>query len=284
MESRALGRGLSALIPDKVDLGQTASKENVGLLQVSQIKDNSQQPRSHYDSMKLEELKRSIKDKGVLQPILVRQHGEGYEVIAGERRLRAARALGLQEVPAIVKNVSSEEAFVIALIENIQREELNAIEEANAYRRLINDYHLSPDDVAKSVAKDYSTVSNLMRLLNLPEYIQEAVIEDSISMGHGRALLAVTDETRQKQIFDKIVEKGLSVREVEAMIKSEGHSLLRRAKREKPRSADLTSVEEELQRIVGSKVRIQSQKKRGKIIIEYYSFDDLERILSLIRR
>ena len=284
MESRALGRGLSALIPDKVALNQVQGQEGVAFLKMVKIKDNTQQPRTHYDEMKLAELKASIKDKGVLQPILVRAAGEGYEVIAGERRLRAARALGMEEVPAIIKNVSTQEAFVLALVENIQREELNAIEEALAFRRLIEEYKLSQDDVARAVSKDSSTISNTMRLLNLPEYIQDAVVDKKISMGHARALLAVENDIHQRQLFEKVMAKGLSVRELEALVKAGGHTLLRRAKREKPRSADLASIEEELQRIVGSKVRIQSQKKRGKIVIEYYSFDDLERILGLFRR
>ena len=284
MESRALGRGLSALIPEKVNVEQGQNKEAVGVLKISKIKDNSQQPRTHYDDLKLEELKKSIKDQGVLQPILVRPLGDGYEVIAGERRLRAARALGLETVPAIIKNVSTEEAFVIALVENIQREELNAIEEAHAFRRLIDEYKLSHEDVAKAVSKDASTISNTMRLLNLPKYLQDAVVEQAISMGHARSLLAVEDSIRQKQLFEKIVAKGLSVRELEALIKSEGHTLLRRAKRIKPVSADLASIEEELRGIVGSKVSILSQKKRGKIVIEYYSLDDLDRILGLFRR
>ncbi len=284
MESRALGRGLSALIPEKVNVDQGQEKEAGSVLKISKIKDNSQQPRTHYDDLKLEELKKSIKNQGVLQPILVRPLGDGYEVIAGERRLRAARALGLESVPVIIKNVSSEEAFVIALVENIQREELNAIEEAQAFRRLINEYKLSQEDVAKAVAKDSSTVSNTMRLLYLPQYIQDAVVEQKISMGHARSLLAVEDSIRQQELFDKIVAKGLSVRELESLVKSEGHTLIRRAKKVKPVSADLASIEDELQRIVGSKVRILSQKKRGKIVIEYYSLDDLDRILGLFRR
>ncbi len=284
MESRALGRGLSALIPEKADLTQEKRGEEVAFLKTSKIKNNAQQPRSHYDTLKLEELKSSIKDKGFLQPILVRADGDEYEVIAGERRLRAARALGLEEVPAIIKNVSLQESFVLSLVENIQREELNAIEEAQAFLRLTQEYKFSREEVAKAVAKDPSTVSNSMRLLALPEYIQEAVIDEKISMGHARSLLAVENELRQKQLFEKTVSKGLSVRELEALIKSEGHTLLRHAKREKPRNPDIASIEEELQRIVGSKVRIQSQKKRGKVVIEYYSLDDLERILGLLRR
>jgi ParB family chromosome partitioning protein len=292
MENRALGRGLSALIPEKANVAPSTPAEkrteDVAFLKIAKIRDNAQQPRTHYDSMKLDELKASIKDNGVLQPILVRPlsgpDGESYEVIAGERRLRAARALGLEEVPVIIKNVSHSEAFVIALVENIQREELNAIEEAQAYARLTKEYKFSREDVAKAVSKDPSTVSNVMRLLSLPEYIQDAVVDGKISMGHARALLAVENETRQQQLFEKVVAKGLSVRELEALIKSEGHTLLRHAKREKPKNADIASIEEDLQRIVGTKVRIQSQKKRGKIIIEYYSFDDLERIIGIFKK
>lgn len=284
MESRALGRGLSALIPEKFELTQDKRSEEVAILKTAKIKNNTQQPRTHYDTLKLEELKSSIKDKGFLQPILVRGNGDEYEVIAGERRLRAARALGLEEVPAIIKNVSLQESFVLSLVENIQREELNAIEEAQAFLRLTQEYKFSRDDVAKAVAKDPSTVSNSLRLLALPEYIQEAVMDEKISMGHARSLLAVENEVRQKQLFEKIIAKALSVRELESIIKSEGHTLLRRAKREKAKNADIVSIEEELQRFIGSKVRIQAQKKRGKIIIEYYSPDDLDRILGLLRR
>lgn len=284
MESRALGRGLSALIPERVNLEHVSRSEDVAFLKTEKIKNNAQQPRTHYDTLKLEELKRSIKDKGFLQPILVRVDGDGYEVIAGERRLRAARALGLEQVPAIIKNVSLKESFVLSLVENIQREELNAIEEAQAFLRLSEEYKFSRDEIAKAVSKDPSTVSNALRLLALPEYIQEAVMDEKISMGHARALLAVSDAARQKYLFEKILHKSLSVRELESLIKSEGHTLLRHAKREKHKNTDISSIEEELQRVVGSKVRIQSQKKRGKIIIEYYSFDDLERILGLLRR
>lgn len=284
MESRALGKGLSALISERPEISKDKSNEVVAILKTSSIKNNTQQPRTHYDTMKLEELKTSIKEKGFLQPILVRQEGEGYEVIAGERRLRAARALGLEDVPAIVRNVSREESFVLSLVENIQREELNAIEEAQAFLRLTEEYKLSREAVAKAVSKDASTVSNALRLLALPEYIQESVIDEKISMGHARALLAVENEMRQRYFFEKILAKNLSVREIEAMIKAEGHTLLRKARREKPRSADIAAVEEEIQRLLGSKVRIQSQKKRGKIVIEYYSLDDLERILGILRR
>lgn len=192
--------------------------------------------------------------------------------------------MGLEQVPVIIKNVSLQESFVLSLVENIQREELNAIEEAQAFLRLTEEYKFSREEIAKAVAKDSSTVSNALRLLALPEYIQEAVMEEKISMGHARALLAVSDAARQKFLFEKVLHKALSVRELESLIKAEGHTLLRHAKKEKPKNNDILSIEEELQRAVGSKVRIQSQKKRGKIIIEYYSFDDLERILGLLRR
>lgn len=285
MESRALGRGLAALIPDRKDLDQGDSKDSVVFLKTDVIRDNSQQPRTKYDESKMAELRASIKEKGLLQPILVRPFSEGYEVIAGERRLRAARDLGFQEVPSIVKSVSQQEAFIIALVENIQREELNAIEEALAFKRLISEFHLSFEDVAKAVAKDASTVSNLVRLLNLPQKIQDAVVDGVVSMGHARALLAVIDSQRQKYLFEKTIEKGLSVRELEAMIKSEGHTLLRRPRAvSKERNHEVAMIEDELQRILGSKVRLQPHKKRGKIIIEYYSPDDLDRVLHLLRR
>ena len=284
MESRALGRGLSALIPEKVEAGPS-SGDKISYLTIEKIRDNSQQPRTNYDQAKLDELQSSIKEKGFLQPILVRAVDGEYEVIAGERRLRAARALGLAEIPVIIKDVSQAEAFVIALVENIQRQELNAIEEAFAFRRLIDEFRLTYNQIAQSVGKEPSTINNTVRLLKLPKEIQDGVVSGAVSMGHARALLAVEAPVRQKHLFLKVIEKGLSVRQIEAQIKSEGHTLLRIPRRvSASRSQDLASLEEELQRLLGSKVRIQAKKKRGKIIIEYYSQDDFERILQIIRR
>ena len=287
MEGRALGKGLSALIPDKVSLGDDAAglKGQVAYIKTASVRDNAFQPRVNYDESKLAELISSIKEKGVLQPILVREVSGGYEVVAGERRLKAARALNFDEIPAIVKQVSDQEALVIALVENIQREELNPIEEAQAFKRLIEEFKYTQDTVAQSVGKDRSTISNTMRLLNLPGTIQDALISGAISMGHARTLLSVEDAHEQKKLFDKAVQKGLSVRELENLTKGFSATSQRRAKlKPKQKNHELVYLEEDLQQVLGTKVRIQAQKKRGKIIIEYYSLADLDRVLQIIKR
>ncbi|MDP2652440.1 MAG: ParB/RepB/Spo0J family partition protein [Candidatus Omnitrophota bacterium] len=287
MEHRALGKGLSALIPERASLPEEFSAQGkaVQTIKTEKIKDNPFQPRTSYPQEKLEELVASIKEKGVLQPILVRESSDGnFEVVAGERRLRAARALQLTEVPAVVRNVSDSEALVLALVENIQREELNALEEAQAFQRLISEFHLSQEDVARSVGKDRSTVSNTLRLLNLPEEIQQSLLSDEITMGHARALLAVSDGEEQKQIFELLRTKKLSVRELENLIKTGlRHPARRKKTNPADRNHDLVALEEDLQQVLGTKVRIQPQKKRGKIVIEYYSLDDLDRVLSIIK-
>jgi ParB family chromosome partitioning protein len=287
MESKALGKGLSALIPDKVSIpvDLAAPSASVAFIKTAKIKENSLQPRLHYGEEKLADLIASIKEKGVLQPILVREKADGYEVVAGERRLRAARALNLEEVPVIIKKVSDSEALVIALVENIQREELNPIEEAKAFRRLIDDFQLSQDDVAQAVGKDSSTVSNTLRLLKLPENIQATLFSGKLSMGHARSLLSIENAQEQQEVFELVLKKEISVRELESLIRT---GLKTPARRKKIKSStqdhELVRLEEELQGILGSKVRIQAQKKRGKIVIEYYSLDDLERILEIIRK
>lgn len=285
MEHRALGKGLSALIPDKLNLsGNNRGAVSVSFVKIDQVRDTQIQPRMDYNSEKLEELKASIKEKGILQPILVREVSDGYEVIAGERRLRAARELSLQEVPVIIRKVSAQEAFILALIENIQREELNAIEEAKAFERLVLEFGLTQEDVAKSVGKKRSSISNTLRLLKLPQEIQDAVFSGEVSMGHARTLLSIEDPEEQKRIFARIRESRISVRELENIAKNQKVPSLRYAKRNKPRNPEVVLLEEELQRILGTKVRVHSQKKRGKIVIEYYSLDDLERLLQIIKQ
>ncbi|MCK5580389.1 MAG: ParB/RepB/Spo0J family partition protein [Candidatus Omnitrophica bacterium] len=293
MEKRALGKGLAALIPEKSFFFDGAKEEKqksitteaITHIKTALIQKNTYQPRINYDEEKLIDLKASIKEKGVLQPLLVRETENGYEVVAGERRLRAARSLGLEEVPVVVKQVSNQEALVIALIENIQREELNPMEEAKAFRRLMDEFALSQEEVAKSVGKDRSTVSNILRLLKLPDEIQSSVSSGVISMGHARALLGAEKLKEQKKIFKKIVKKGLSVREVEKLVRMalEGTSQ-KIKKREEKRSYDYIFLEEDLQQILGTKVRIQANQKRGKLIIEYYSPDELERVIQIIKR
>ena len=216
MENRALGKGLSALIPDRSDLQST---DVVSFVKVDSIIANTFQPRTGFNNEKLSDLIASIKEKGVLQPILVRRRESGFEVIAGERRLRAAQALGIKDVPVIVKDVSDQDALVLALIENVQREDLNALEEAEGYKRLISEFNMTQDIVAQSVGKNRSTVGNLLRLLKLPDEIKKALYDGSLSMGHARALLSIESVIEQKKLFEKTVQKQLSVRELENLIK-----------------------------------------------------------------
>jgi ParB family transcriptional regulator, chromosome partitioning protein len=279
MESRALGKGLSALIPEKV----TKAGGEVAYLKTELIHDNPFQPRTHYDESKLAELKASIKEKGVLVPILVRQKNGRYEVVAGERRLKAARSLDIKEIPTIVREVTDQEALVLALVENIQREELNPIEEAEAYKKLIEEFSYTQDMVAGSVGKDRSTVTNLLRLLKLPQEIQRSVYDGTLSVGHARALLSVEAAGEQKRLFGLVVRKGLSVRELEDLVRPGAGDKLRRAKVKKGKDYEVAALEEKLQNVLGTKVSIHAQKKKGKIVIEYYSLDDLDRIIAKIQ-
>lgn len=283
MESRALGKGLSALIPEKAPIDKP---DNVTYVKTSDIRENTFQPRTKFNDAKLSDLVASIKEKGVLQPILVRKKDKGYEVIAGERRLRAARALAMDEVPVVIKSVDDKEALVLALVENIQREELNAIEEAHAYQRLVDEFNYTQDIVAQSVGKDRSTIGNSLRLLKLPLEIQNAVSDDVLSMGHARALLSIDDAHTQKKLFEHTAKKGLSVRELENLIKSESGKAGRKRRNVASQHKDvyLASLEDDLQKTLGTKVRILAQKKRGKIVIEYYSNADLERITEIIKK
>lgn len=286
MEKRVLGKGLSALIPEKMHAGNDdGRKEEITFLKIDVIQDNSQQPRTNYDATTMEELKASIKEKGLLQPLLVRQvDAGGYEVIAGERRLRAARALNIKEVPVVVKNVSNDEALVLALIENIQREDLNAIEEALAYKRLLDEYNLTYEQIAQSIGKDISTISNLIRLLKLPSNIQEKVVLGELSMGHARALVGVDNAQMQNDLFILVLNKKISVRELENLIRNSAQdSIIKKKKKDNTKDHEIVYLEEELQKLLGTKVDIQPHRKRGKLIIEYYSVDDLERILKIIR-
>ncbi len=283
MDNKALGKGLSALIPEKAE---EAIKPQDGLMQlkIESIKDNSLQPRVNYDESKLDELKASIKEKGVLQPILVRQKGDGYEVVAGERRLKAARALNLKELPVIIKEVSDKEAFVIALVENIQREDLNPIEEAQSYKKLMEEFYYTQEDVAKSVGKNRTTVSNMMRLLKLPEEIQQSLFEGVLTVGHARALLAVESLVDKKKLFEETIKNKYSVRDLESRIRRLEQAGSKPKKAQKQKMPELLVLEDNLQKTLGTKVNISSSKKRGKITIDYYSFDDLDRILQLIKK
>jgi ParB family transcriptional regulator, chromosome partitioning protein len=281
MEGKALGKGLSALIPEKAE---ETKNEAVAYIETKMIRDNSLQPRTNYDDEKLNELKASIKEKGVLQPVLVRKKGGQYEVIAGQRRLKAAQALNLEKVPVIVKDVTDQEAFIIALVENIQREELNPIEEAEAYRKLMEEFGYTQEKIAQSVGKDRSTVSNLLRVLNLPLEIRKSIYKGEISVGHARALLSVEMPTERDRLFALVIKKGISVRELENLIQSPTKKGTRKTNAQMAKDRDVIALEEDLQKTLGTKVRLIHQKKRGKIVIEYYSLDDLDRIIHLIKK
>lgn len=289
----ALGRGLASLIPSSgTTPAPTAPAPGAGSapdqdfvrIQLALVQRNPFQPRADFSPAALDELRASIKEKGIIQPITVRRMEGGYQLISGERRVRAAREAGLRTIPAYILDVrTDEEMLELALIENLQREQLNPIEVAISYRRLMEECGLTQEDVAQRIGKERSTVTNVLRLLKLPEEIQSAVRKGDISGGHARALLAFEEKPRQLSAFRKIVARGLSVREVEAMVRKQ--SGVARGKGGASRgssSSALSSVEDRLRRLLGTKVQIRhGQGGKGEIVIEYYSADDLDRLIEV---
>ncbi len=297
-----LGKGLDALIPNKaggpskepakktrsavVKKDKSTEKDNPAaerLVKISSVEPNLNQPRRHFDEDALLELSESIKQYGVLQPLLVSDKKDYFEIIAGERRWRAAKMAGLKEVPVVVKEFTDQEIVEISLIENIQREDLNPIEEAMAYKRLMEEFHLKQDEIADRVAKSRTAVTNSMRLLKLSSKVQEMVIADMISAGHARALLGISDEALQETTAMKVFDEKLSVRETEKLVKNLV-SPAKKVKTERNTAEDAIyeSLEEKMKGIMGTKVSIQRKKNnKGKIEIEYYSRDELERIIDL---
>lgn len=254
-------------------------------MRISLVEPNRDQPRKYFDDAAISELADSVRQFGVIQPLLVQKKDGYYEIIAGERRWRAAKKAGLKEVPVIVKNFSGQEAVEVALIENIQREDLNPIEEAKAYERLVHDFGLSQEEVAGRVSKSRSAVTNSMRLLKLGEDIQKMVENGSISEGHARAILGVSDPELQRQIADQIVAQKLSVRQTEKLVRELTSSSSKKKEKsvDEAREAIIHDISEKLKTALGTKVSIRDNGKRGKIEIEYYSDDELERIFDLIR-
>ncbi len=276
--NKALGKGLSALIPERQE--PQANKESVLHIPLSKIKTNKYQPRLEFNKEKLDELVSSIKEKGIIQPILVRRTEEGaYELIAGERRFRAAGVLGAETIPAIVKDVTDLDSLEISLIENIQREELNPIEEAAAFQKFITDFNFTQERIATAMGKDRSTIANTIRLLGLPKKIQEYISKNSITAGHAKAIMALPTETAQIKLADIIVKNGLSVREAERAV-AQRKSKMSEAVVEK--DPDITNVENKLQQFFGTRVKILQGKNRSRIQIEYYSREDLNRVLNLV--
>jgi ParB family transcriptional regulator, chromosome partitioning protein len=278
----ALGKGLGALIP-VIDSDENESGNQV-LCDIGMIRPNKYQPRIRFSEEELEDLARSIREKGVIQPLLVRRDEAYFELIAGERRLRAARMAGLTEVPVIIRDVSDSEMLELSIIENIQRENLNPIEEAEAYHRLMSEFNLTQDEASKRVGKSRPAVANLLRLRQLPEQIKESVLNGTLSMGHARALLGAETAAQQKTAWVEVMSKGLSVRETENLIK---RLKSKKAPREKQKSTDdiyFSSLQEDLSRHFGTKIEIKRLGKKGKIEIEFYSNEDLDNLISRLKR
>ena len=289
MAKKRVGRGLDSLISNKLDARIEEGAEEVlaagggqVMLRLSDIEPNREQPRKVFEDKALEELADSIKRHGIVQPIIVRQNGSTYEIIAGERRWRAARLAGLTEVPVIIGNYSKQEAAEIALIENIQRQNLNAIEEAVAYQKLINEYSLKQEEVAERVSKNRSTITNSLRLLKLDDRVKQMVIDEQISAGHARALLSVKDNEKQVKLAYEIMSKEMSVRDAEQLVKQPEKKAKKPAeKTPEPDFLEYEKLEEELGSVLGTKVNIKKGKdNKGRIEIDYYSQDELERLLA----
>lgn len=286
-ERRALGKGLSSLIP----MGGRNESSNKSMLEVSpeDVIPNQNQPRKLFDKNGIDELALSIAEKGILQPLLVRKIGGGkYELIAGERRLRAAKQLHLDKVPVLVKDTQDDEVLELALIENIQRQDLNPIEESLAYKELLNRYQYTQDELAKRLGKDRSTIANMLRLLKLPDEIRGQIIGGKISMGHARALINVENKELQKKIADDIIENSLSVRDVEDLIRklkdgASSNTIPITSRLENAAQAvDYSRYEDQLKKFLKTKVKISSAGKKGKITINFYSSDEFTRLLNIL--
>ncbi len=293
---RGLGKGLDSLIPTNVMMESevkhatvsTASSAEEGkdgtlMVKLSKVEPNREQPRKNFDEDSLQELAESLKQFGMLQPILVQNRGDYYEIIAGERRWRAAKIAGLKEVPVIVRELTDQEIVEISLIENIQREDLNPIEEAQAYKRLLTEFHLKQDEVAERVSKSRTSVTNSMRLLKLCDEVQKMVVDDMISTGHARALISIEDPEEQYLIAQKIFDEKLSVREVEKLVK-DLHKPPKPPKEEnKTLQAIYQEISERLKQSLSTKVSVSAkQNGAGKIEIEFYNHEDLDRLLERI--
>jgi ParB family chromosome partitioning protein len=279
LKKTTLGRGLDALIPKET--AQPGARAGYIVAGIGEIRPNRSQPRKDFDDASISELTSSIREKGIIQPLVVRQTGSGYEIIAGERRWRAAQKAGLAKIPVIVKEATDREMLELALIENLQREDLNPIEEAAAYSQLIEDFGLTHEDVSNRIGKERSTITNQLRLLRLFQDARQALIEGEITAGHARALLSIESEDKSRQILIAIRKQKLSVRATENLIKK-----LSKEKKETPEPGGydpyLKQITDELKRTLSTQVRIVNKKGKGKIEIEYYSQDELERVSRIL--
>ena len=306
-KTRGLGKGLDALFGDaEVTLQSRAEKNSknedektedpkqkvdknektgggIDYIDINDIKPNSNQPRKTFDEDKLNELAASIEEHGLIQPLVLRKAEKGYEIVAGERRWRAARKIGIREIPCIVRELTDEENMLLAIIENMQREDLNPIEEAEGIRQMIDTYGLTQEEVSKSVGKSRPYIANSLRLLRLPETVRKYVEDGSLSTGHAKAIAAVSDEKKQIELAEVAIRDGLSVRQLEKLAQQDKSGVKTRS-RVKQKTADVKRVEEDLKNALGTKVTLNQKGKKVKIEIEFYSKDELERLIELLKK
>jgi len=273
----SLGKGLSALIPEI----KKAESKTPDEIEINKIKPNPHQPRKHFDELTLSELAASIKEHGILQPLIVSKVGENYELVAGERRLKAAKKIGLKTVPAIIRTPTEQQKLELSMIENIQRHNLNPIEEAIAYQKLNDHFGMTHEQIAKKIGKSRASVTNIIRLLELPQEIQEGLEKEKISVGHAKVLLEIDDENRQLTLYQKVIRQNLTVRKLEFEIKKPERDP--RKKTVRITNPELEALEDLLRTKLGTKVRIGPKLSKGKIEIEYYSKEELDEILRRIR-
>lgn len=279
----ALGKGLGALIPD-IRTDEEMPKDFF-YCRISQIRPNRYQPRKDFQESELASLSASIKEQGIIQPLIIRRFEDGYELVAGERRLRAAKLAGYKEVPCVIKELSETQLLEMSLVENIQRENLNPMEEADAYHRLMDEFSLTQEAVAARVGKSRPAVANFLRLRQLPQAIKKSIIDGLLSMGHARALLGADTKARQLAAWRTIVARGLSVRQTETLVNRLKHETgAKKKSKQGSEETYLTNVAEELSRSFGTKVQIRRRGQKGKVEIEFYSNDDLDRLLQLLNR
>ena len=289
MNRKALGKGINALIPDfEIGLPEPGVSDEQGTIQtrellIDEISPNRFQPRKYFDDDKLEELVTSISENGILQPVVVQKSETGYELVAGERRWRASKKAGLKKIPAVIRKVSDAQALELAIIENIHRQDLNPIEEAEAYKRLAEDFSLTQEMIAEKVGKSRAAIANILRLLNLSRNIQENLISGKLSMGHARALLGLENNGQMHAMCQEILKQGLTVRQTESKVnRLKKPEMLKLASSMKKKNIFIRDLEKELERKLGTKVEVSPKKTGGKLVVSYYSDDDLERIQNLI--
>lgn len=284
MSRKALGKGLEALIPERpIEQVKTEKEPEKGLvyLAIDRIKSNPYQPRTKVDDEKLSELSASIREKGIIQPVVVRQMGQEFQLVAGERRFLAAKKLGLEKVPAVIAGkLSKEEMMELSLIENLQREDLNPIDTASGYKRLLEECLLSQQELAQKIGKDRSSVANTLRLLSLPEQVQRLISDGALSEGHARAILSLSAEQERINLSRRVVKEGLSVRKTEELVYGKKRPLAGKAKSKV--SPAFFEIEEKLKQFFGTSVKVVGKRKGGKIEVEFYSEEDLTRILELL--